>query len=166
MDAEQLAWDAYEQRCKAAVEARSRGVEVEDPAPPSPESSVLACLRMCAPISADRRAETVREYGTRRRPMPGPTASMPDIVAWIIGEAIAAGIACDFDTAYQAWFVIAEMLLRDSDVAAIVSKVRKNEQWRDEFSDKRATDRAVVRELRNRVNFKREAFGYPRRPGR
>jgi hypothetical protein len=164
MDAEQLAWDDYEERCKAAVKARELGAEVPDQAPPSPESSVFACLRMCAPISADRRAEIVRESGTRRRPMPGPTASMPDMIMWIIGEARVGGIACDFDTAYQAWFVFADLLLRDVDIGAIIARVHpKSVEYRSpRLSDAKLDDlnARLASAERKRVNKKRNAFGY------
>jgi hypothetical protein len=164
-NAEQLKWDAYVKLCMAAVEARERGLpDVPDPVEPSPESSVYSLLRTCAVMSTERRAEIVRELGQQRRPMPGKTASIADIVWWLVGEALAAGIGCDFDTAYQAWFVFADLVLRDADIGAIIARVHPERLERRASSterDQKIQNAALARQERKRVNAKRFAFGYP-----
>ena len=165
-DAEQLEWDTYEARCKTAVDARARGVEVVDPVPPSKTESVFACIRMCGPILATRRAETVRECVAARRPLTvtaSGAASRDDIVWWIVGEALAHGIGSDFGTAYQVWFVVAEMLLRDSDIGAIIARVHPERLGRRASSakiDQQIQNAALARQERNRVNARRLASGY------
>jgi hypothetical protein len=162
-DAEQAEWESYEVQCAAAVEARSRGLNVDDPMPPSPECSVFSCLRSCAVMSTVRRAEIVRELGARRRAMPGETSSIADLVMWIVGEALARGAGCDFDTGYQAWFVFADLLLRDADIGAIIARVHPERLERltsasDE--DQKIQNAALARQERKRVNVKQKAFGY------
>jgi hypothetical protein len=164
-DVEQLEWDTYVKLCMAAVEARERGLaDVPDPVEPSPESSVYSLLRTCAVMSTERRTEIVRELGQRRRPMPGKTASIADIVRWLVGEALAAGIGCDFDTAYQAWFVFADLVLRDADIGAIIARVHPERVgYRSpRLSDDavKALNAALARQERKRVNAKRSTFGY------
>lgn len=167
-EAEQLEWDAYEERCVKAVQARAAGLDVEDPVPPSPESSVFACLRLYgAALSGARRAELVAELEARqRRPMPKPVPTfegLSDFLAWIVGEAMARGFACDFDSAYQAWFVFADLLLRDADIGAIVARVHPERLGRPASSspvDQKIQNAALARQERKRVNAKRLAFGY------
>jgi hypothetical protein len=178
LDAEQLEWEAHEKRRRAAAEARARGLDVNMPMPPAPESSVLACIRLTDEMSHEERADAIRQCRARRRRRPprpvvlvdhhGRARLLPieitEVVKWIVGEALARGIACDFDTAYQAWFVFADLLLRDADIGAIVARVHPRSV---EGRSPRLTDAEVrqfnadlARQERKRVRAKQKAFGY------
>jgi hypothetical protein len=163
-DREQREWERYEEQCAAVVELRQRGADAPDPVPPSPESSVFALLRMyTVAMSADRRSETARACSARRRPMPGPSATIVEVVMWITAEAMAGGLGCDFETAHQLWFVLAELLLRDADIGAIVARVHPERVQRDgevDAIDLHRMNIDLARKERARVNNKRQAFGY------
>jgi hypothetical protein len=166
----------YERRHRAAHLRAAQGEEFEAPEPPP--LSLWLLLRETACVPADRRAELVTTLQNRRRPITPVilrdhhgrvrglprTITTPDVVWWLIGEALAHGIACDYATPYQAWMVLAELLLRDSDIGEIIARVHPE---RVEYRSPRLSDGEVkmlnadlARKERKRVNTLRSAFGY------
>jgi hypothetical protein len=144
---------------------------------PAPEDSLIACLRLTDEMSPEERLDAIRACMARRRPPPravvlvdhhGRVQPLPirtdEVVKWIVGEALARGIACDFDTAYQVWFVIADLLLRDADIGAIVARVRprsaEGRSPRLTEAEIRQCNADLARQERKRVKAKQKAFGY------
>lgn len=157
-------WADYERRCKAAQRAR-----LEPPAPPP--LSLWRLLR--APEYAGARATQVAALRDRRRPVPTPvvlrdhhgreyglprTITTLDVVSWLTGEALAHGIGCDYASPYQAWTVIAELVLRYSDIGEIISRVKDGAGGTGD--EVKALNADLAQKACNRANVKRSAFGY------
>jgi hypothetical protein len=114
-------------------------------------------------------AVMLRDHHGRERALPR-TIEKLDIIRWLMGEALASGVACDFATPYQAWMVFAELLLRDSDIGAIIARVHpermgRKQRVKDETKEARRIrvqeqNADLARNERKRVNAKRRAFGY------
>jgi hypothetical protein len=164
--------DDYERRSKIAADA---GLEP----PPPPPISLWMLLRVAARTPSGQRAELVASLTNRRHPMPAPivmrdhhgrehelpqTVSLPDVVRWLVGEALAHGIACDYATPYQTWWVFAELLLRDCDIGEIIAVVypdRVGTRDPDLCAEAvKALNIDLARKERKRADAKRKTFGY------
>ncbi|MCX5744058.1 MAG: hypothetical protein NT062_16335 [Proteobacteria bacterium] len=161
-DAQELTWSAYERQLTAAARARAEGLDVQDPIAPD---SMFQALRALATMPAELRAGVIAQATVHRQPMPvGDSVPMRNELVWIAGEAMARGLACDFATAYQAWFVFADLLLRDDDIGAIIARVHpervETRSPRLDDVELRALDADLARQERKRVNRKQKSFGY------
>ncbi|MDQ3366641.1 MAG: hypothetical protein M3680_14550 [Myxococcota bacterium] len=163
--------DDFERRVKIAADA---GLQP----PPAPPLSLWMLLRVAAQTPSHERAELVAVLSNRRRPMPAPvvmrdhhgrerglsqTVTMIDVVTWLTGEALARGIACDYATPYQAWMVLAELVLRDHDIGEISARVHPERLGRLTTThevDKKKQNADLAGDARKRMNSKRSAFGY------
>lgn len=161
-------WEVYKRRCRAAQAARDDGLQVEDPSEPEVSLVLLLWLLLRAPAYAPAvdRPELVAALQNRRHPLPD-TFTVEEFVTVLTGEALAHGIACDYDTPYQVWMVLAELLLRDVDIGEIIARVhpdrcdpRSPRPSTEELRERREPNIDRARKERKRVNRKREAFGY------
>lgn len=148
-------WEEYERLARAGGD------------PPEPELSMplLLWLLQREPAytpSADR-LKLAAALQDRRHPLPDKF-TIEEFVAVLGGEALAAGIACDFDTPYQAWFVYADLLLRDADIGAIIARVHPEKvalrSPRLTEAELRQHNADLARQERKRVKTKQKAFGY------
>jgi hypothetical protein len=166
-------WEVFERRWRAAQAVRDDGLHVEDPPEPEWSIALLFWVLLHAPAYApavDRR-DLVAALQNRRHPLPDTctedTFTVEEFLPVLVGEALAAGIACDYDTPEQAWTVLAELLLRDVDIGEIIARVhpdrcdpRSPRPSTEELRERREPNIDRARKERKRVNRKREAFGY------
>lgn len=90
-----------------------------------------------------------------------------DLMLWLLGEALARGLACDFETPEQLWFIYADLLLRDDDIGAIIHRVHPERSNRpspkkmaESCVDVRKLNADLARKERKRVAKKLTSFGY------
>ncbi len=159
-DAEQLEWDEYERKEKAATKARATGLTVELVERPV---SLFASVKATTSISAADRPGVVAVMSRMRQRMPTGESQL-EITLWLLAAVLARGLVCDYRSAYQVWTVYAELLLRDADIGAIIRGAHP-----ERFTDRparldEATERAFNARLasaeRKRMNAQRSAFGY------
>jgi hypothetical protein len=176
LDREQAEWTKFEGRSKAAAAARAQELVVVDPVPPR---SMFRWLRGLATLPEAGREAIVENSPTHRVPMPTAvilcdhhgrvralqsTITKMDIMNWLVGQAVHRGLVCDFANAYQAWFVFADLLLRDADIGAIIAEIHPERcsprSPRMSAEELRELNADLARKERKRVNAKRSAFGY------
>lgn len=177
LEADAAAWDVFVQRVKAADE---NGLQP----PEGPEVTLwqLLCFLALATENAtsEERARLAGVLQARRHPLPAPivlrdhhgrerglplTIEPEDILRWLVGEALAAGIGCDYATPQQAWTVLAELVLRDDDIGEIIARVHPERLRRKTTTseiDNRKQNADLAGDARKRVNAKRSAWGYRR----
>jgi hypothetical protein len=175
LENEQTTWDEHERRCAAARVARASGLAVADPAAPR---LTFRYARALSALPESERAKIVAAKDTHLHPMPvavsmrdhrGRVRSLSKSVTgeqiglWIMGEAVQRGMACDFETAYELWFVFADLLLQEADIGAVVAKLhpeRLGRLQRLDTDEERQLNIDLARKERKRVKTKLRAFGY------